>query len=701
MKKLFLPIFSLLLLSLSLRAQISVQSVEGMLPQALVDEYFAAPGIELSNAKYINSSGVINSNRIATFTNGPAFNVFQFSEGIILTTNPAERTAPPPNYDDGITYTAHPDRPPTDVLLQQIAGGGIGSCSFLEFDFVCSSAAADFEYVFASEEYPRNTCSRYADVFAFFVTGPDPARPQNIVTRNAALIPGTNLPVGINTVNQGFPGDFVPNPHLCVAPSGSLAYSKYYVSNMPGTPSGPYFNCTGFNGFTKGLSARVTVIPNVKYTLRISIANVSDDALCSGVFLKKKGFSSLYYELFGDITGLLDAVEGCNRVTARFFANIGDNTNTEITVTTGGTAVEGVDYQPVSRTYTMVAPQTSLDVVVNPILDGVVKEDRSVILYCHSKFYDINNAFLNDRRDTITVWIKDNDSIKLKTPPVIDAPSCGPLNAHVAIEKLKGGNNMQVKWSPQNGVSTPNSLETDLYVTRTTDYKIIAKDPYGCFTDTLQFTINIVTPPKVTLTVSPTEGCAPLTCDFTAEVTPENALFVWKMDNTEFTDSLNFSYTFMEGGMKKVILSAYEDPTCITSVEENIHVYYTSANLEIPKIDPICEEQELYVEIKDLNKTENLQVQWIPDTGVTDPASLATNIHVVKPITYMVIVEEQDGCFTDTVYVNIDFDNCSPIEIILPNIFTPNGDGYNDEFFPQIKNPEKIKDYQMYIYNRW
>lgn len=39
-----------------------------------------------------------------------------------------------------------------------------------------------------------------------------------------------------------------------------------------------------------------------------------------------------------------------------------------------------------------------------------------------------------------------------------------------------------------------------------------------------------------------------------------------------------------------------------------------------------------------------------------------------------------------------------PVSIYIPNAFTPNGDGLNDAF--GVKG-EGIRDYHLYIYNRW
>jgi gliding motility-associated-like protein len=42
-----------------------------------------------------------------------------------------------------------------------------------------------------------------------------------------------------------------------------------------------------------------------------------------------------------------------------------------------------------------------------------------------------------------------------------------------------------------------------------------------------------------------------------------------------------------------------------------------------------------------------------------------------------------------------------PCIVFIPNAFTPNGDGINEVFRPVISCYETLKDYKLYIYNRW
>ncbi|HOF07791.1 MAG TPA: choice-of-anchor L domain-containing protein, partial [Bacteroidales bacterium] len=93
----------------------------------------------------------------------------------------------------------------------------------LEFDFIPQDTMLSFYYIFGSEEYPEFVCSSFNDIFAFLISGINPLGGM-YVDKNIALIPGTNLPVAINTVNSGSPGSSYP-----ASGCTSLSYSSLYV----------------------------------------------------------------------------------------------------------------------------------------------------------------------------------------------------------------------------------------------------------------------------------------------------------------------------------------------------------------------------------------------------------------------------------------------------------------------------------------
>ncbi len=94
-------------------------------------------------------------------------------------------------------------------------------------------------------------------------------------------------------------------------------------------------------------------------------------------------------------------------------------------------------------------------------------------------------------------------------------------------------------------------------------------------------------------------------------------------------------------------------------------------------------------------------VSWSPTTGVLDSTSANTTITPDTTTTYTISYNNGSCISTDTIRIEVldpgDFD-CNAL--FVPNAFTPNEDGLNDEFF--ITNPQIALDFVSFeIYNRW
>lgn len=256
----------LLAISLNLKAQLVVNT--------------SASGIDLANA--LIGSGVTISNvnldcgpgGSALFTGGNTTNI-GIDQGVLLTTGLANDAIGPnilgnTSFDQSSFYHG-------DADLQAISAFALNDACSLSFDFVSQSSMITVQYSFASEEYNEYVCSVFNDLFAFFVSGPNPLGGQ-YNNQNVALVPGTNLPVAINTVNNGSPGS--QSSGNCT----SLSYSSYFVSNGSGAT-------IEYDGFTVVLTAEIPIIPNEEYSFKFVIADVSDGILDSGVFIKGESFS--------------------------------------------------------------------------------------------------------------------------------------------------------------------------------------------------------------------------------------------------------------------------------------------------------------------------------------------------------------------------------------------------------------------------
>ncbi|MEX1191092.1 MAG: gliding motility-associated C-terminal domain-containing protein, partial [Brumimicrobium sp.] len=87
---------------------------------------------------------------------------------------------------------------------------------------------------------------------------------------------------------------------------------------------------------------------------------------------------------------------------------------------------------------------------------------------------------------------------------------------------------------------------------------------------------------------------------------------------------------------------------------------------------------------------------WTPPDGLSCTDCSSPDASPSSSTTYYVTVETTDGCSsTDSIHITID-DDCN--ELFIPNMFSPNGDGENDEF---CIYGNCINSYQLSIYNRW
>jgi hypothetical protein len=223
------------------------------LAQSLVGQ-----GVTVSN---VTVTGPLRA--IGNFTSSS--NIIGFTNGVVLSTG-SVRNVVGPNCSGAIDGE---NGFPGDTDLDNLLGTGqsTNDAAVLEFDFVPTSAAVSFQYVFSSDEY-NEFVFQFNDVFGFFLNG-----------NNIALIPGTMTPVAINNVNGGNPlGTGAVNP-------------QFYMNNDFQFPAAAPTD-TEMDGLTAVFTAQGTVKPNTTNHIKLAIADALDFALDSNVFIKAGSFTS-------------------------------------------------------------------------------------------------------------------------------------------------------------------------------------------------------------------------------------------------------------------------------------------------------------------------------------------------------------------------------------------------------------------------
>ncbi len=217
-----------------------------------------------------------------------------FERGIVLSSgnvNDARGDGPLGQNISDSTSTNH--GMPGDPDLTALAGQPTNDAAIIEFDFVPTGDQVSFRYVFASEEYNEYVASAYNDAFGFYITGPDN------IPRNWALVPGTNLPVAINTISGG-------NPFGGVNASHPELYRNNDLND-----GGATINIEA-DGLTVVLTLTATVVPGASHHMKLAIADAFDAIYDSWVFIEGGSFHAVENCTNGvddDGDGLVDAAD--------------------------------------------------------------------------------------------------------------------------------------------------------------------------------------------------------------------------------------------------------------------------------------------------------------------------------------------------------------------------------------------------------
>ncbi|MEY4835846.1 MAG: hypothetical protein RI980_1961 [Bacteroidota bacterium] len=231
------------------------------------------PCITISNVTSSTGTNFGSTNGIGYFTNTNP--TFPLSSGIVLSTGNVTNI-PGPNtsiLSDGVgTWTG-------DSQLENIILTATGTvmtsknATKLEFDFTSLNEFMSFNFLFASDEYGAFQCY-FADAFAFLLTDLVTG-----VTTNLAVVPGTTTPISVVTIRD------TQYNNSCASVNPDF-FDTYY------TGTSNYSSAINFNGQTAEMTASSAILPNHPYHIKLVVADRSDTAYDSAVFIKAGSFTS-------------------------------------------------------------------------------------------------------------------------------------------------------------------------------------------------------------------------------------------------------------------------------------------------------------------------------------------------------------------------------------------------------------------------
>lgn len=150
----------------------------------------------------------------------------------------------------------------------------------------------------------------------------------------------------------------------------------------------------------------------------------------------------------------------------------------------------------------------------------------------------------------------------------------------------------------------------------------------------------------------------------------------------------NITLTFLESDMIKLI--ATDSSGCI---------YSDSVNINIPEIKAYASEDVTIQEGEStqLEAFNALTAQWSPDYYIDDSQSISPTVSPLITTNYFVQMQDSSGCkVIDTVVVTVERAILTGT-VFIPNLFTPNSDGSNDNF--KIYGLQNVNTVSFHIFD--
>jgi gliding motility-associated-like protein len=652
-----------------------------------------------------NSYGYFNSG-----TSG-----FPFTEGIVLSTGKATSAVGPNNslLSQGLATWLG------DSELEQALGiSGSYNATSLEFDFIPITNKISFNYIFSSEQYllsaTSNQCN-YTDGFAFLLKPTDNSSPY----QNLALVPGTNIPVKINTVRGT--GSVCPQANQ----------SFFDAFNGPNHP-------TNYNGQTVVMKAEADVIAGTPYHIKLVIADQGNNLYDSAIFLGGNSFNvgadlgenkliatnnpicaGETYDLNGTIPGLNTYLWFRNGISTGITTPIFTVTDTgvyKVEISINGTSCVAtgevtIEYsaKPVLTNAVLVQCDDNNDGVstfdltkVNTIITGGNSQLSAPVFYenitdinpipnptnyqnltTNTVFGKVTNQFGCTAFATVNLQIANNPIATQN--PIIKCDSDANKDGFIAF-------NLNLDASPQILSGLPSGLVVEYYLNE--NDAVLQNNPlsnnYNNTTVNEQIIYaRIVNGPDCF-------GITPIKLKviiFNPANFNDETVYLCDGNPKRIAVANGFSsYLWSNGAL-----------TSFTSITTAGNYTVTASNPEgcvaTKKFIAIASEVGTItsVEINDFSGNENSVL--INYTGISDYEFSLDGVHYqnspyftnVQEGDYLVYIKDIYGCGMPT-----------PTRIFVldyPRFFTPNGDSYND--FWKIKNSAKYPNMLLYIFDRY
>jgi gliding motility-associated-like protein len=290
--------------------------------------------------------------------------------------------------------------------------------------------------------------------------------------------------------------------------------------------------------------------------------------------------------------------------------------------------------------------------------------------------------------------------------PIID-PCSSPDSVLVSLAFTGTGADV-INWNMGNGTTFTNITNVDYYYTTEGSYTVTmtAFDNYCNTSATYSEVFNYFTSYSEANAEVPEDiylCTTPLIVNFSAGPNPPPSSF-WNFgDGVGTSTQNNPSYTYAAPGVYNVMYVAIDPNTCniadtayFTVTLEQAETFSATLNFTPP---PPCGSDSLLVNLA-FTGTGADSIVWNMGNGDVFNTN-SVNYYYTVPGNYVVSMTAYDNLCDNvqTISNTVSFGGNIVSQAILPNVFTPNGDGENDLL--KILSIDGSSEFSMLVFDRW
>jgi len=291
-------------------------------------------------------------------------------------------------------------------------------------------------------------------------------------------------------------------------------------------------------------------------------------------------------------------------------------------------------------------------------------------------------------RDTVFITVFSDPILQIVAPSTM----CEDDSVNVL-----GFGAVDLQWSPAQLFSNPDSSQTKASPSASTEISLTGTNTAGCSSE-IFWDIEVAPLPEAEIVASAEAGCAPLMVDFTLADTAAGSNYQWSFNSQSFgTSSPSASWEFSMG-QHTIAVEVISAAGCAQTAQlpGGISVFTTEADFSFfPEKPSITNSKVTFRSLTQHAEFNFWQIDTL-DSGSGDffnyefPSDFGGTYEVCLDVI------STEGCvdsLCQTVTVADEF------FVYVPNAFTPDGDGLNDLFAPQLSRID-IAEYRFWITNR-